>query len=136
MKTRWILFFALFLIEGCNDNGGSTNNKDLEQNMMDLKIYQENLGDHIKSKNLEDASWLLEGMDSILHILNKRFNEHHKLSEPFSYYYKRRMRSPVQGLRKAIHKNDTAKALDNYELLVKRCNNCHADNDIDKEVRF
>lgn len=136
MKIKWAIFFAMFLSEGCGNNSEPANNKDLEQNMMDLKIYQENLGDHIKSKKLQEASWLLEGMDSILHILNKRFNEHHKLTDPFSYFYKRRMLSPVQGIRKAIQLNDTVKALDNYRLLVKRCNNCHADNDIDKEVKF
>ena len=78
---------------------------------MDLKICRENLGDQIKAKNLSDASWFLEGMDSILLVLNKKFKTHHKMTSPFSYYYKRRMKEPINGIRSAINENDTAKAL-------------------------
>ena len=46
------------------------------------EIVPGNLGDQIKSKNLQDASWLPEGMDSILHILNKKLKEHRKLFRP------------------------------------------------------
>ena len=120
----------------CQEEAEITHYKDLEQNMMDLKIYQENLGDQVKAKNLEDASWFLEGMDSIMQILNKRFKEHHKMKDPFSYHYKREMKEPVDALRQSIKKNDTAAALRGYRLLVKNCNNCHVDHEIDKEVRF
>ncbi len=112
------------------------NYKDLEQNMMDLKLYQENLGDQIKRKNLDEASWLLEGADSILLVVSKKFKEHRNLQRPFSYYYKKEMREPIHEMRQAIKKNDTAKALNGYRILVKNCNSCHIDNDVDKEVRF
>lgn len=125
----------LFILTGCEETE-VMNNKDLEQNMMDLRIYQENLGDHIKAKNLEDASWLLEGMDSILLILNKRFPEHHRLAGPFSYYYKKEMQRPIAGMREAIQYKDTAKALQNYRILIDNCNDCHIDNEVDKEVKF
>jgi hypothetical protein len=134
MKCR-LLFFVLLFVQSCSEEEVQ-NNKDLEQNMMDLKIYQENLGDQVKSKNLSDASWFLEGMDSILLVLNKKFKTHHKMTSPFSYYYKRRMKEPINGIRNAIEKNDIVKALDSYRILVKNCNNCHADHDVDKEVRF
>jgi hypothetical protein len=62
------------------------NNKDIEQNMMDIRIYQENLGDQIKGKNLFEASWFLEGMDNILLVVSKIFKTHHKMASPFSYY--------------------------------------------------
>jgi hypothetical protein len=135
MKIPAVVLFIVCVLS-CNNEVEVNNNKDLEQNMMDLKIYQENLGDEIKSKDLENASWLLEGMDSILLILNKKFQEHRKLSDPFSYFYRKRLQSPIKGIRNAIKKNDTAKAMENYRLLVKRCNDCHADNDIDKVVKF
>lgn len=135
MKTNRIIFILLLLFS-CSEEQAVNNHKDLEQNMMDLKIYQENLGDQVKAKNLADASWFLEGMDSILIILNKKFKEHHKMKEPFSYFYKRRMKEPVNGIREAIIKNDTVKALQGYRLLIRNCNNCHEDHDIDKEVRF
>lgn len=134
MKRVYLLFTWLFF-QSCN-NEEIKNNKDLEQNMMDLKIYQENLGEQLKAKNLSDASWFLEGMDSILLILNDRFKVHHKMTNSFSYFYRRRMKTPITGIRKAIQQNDTAKALQGYRILIKNCNNCHADHDIDKEVRF
>jgi hypothetical protein len=108
MKTKWIILWLL-AFQGCSEEQ-VPHYKDLEQNMMDLKIYQENLGDHIKNKELDDASWLLEGMDSILLVVSRRFEEHHKLSRPFSYFYKRRMKDPIKGIREAIEEKDTAKA--------------------------
>jgi hypothetical protein len=129
------VFLLLLILVSCEEEQVN-NYKDLEQNMMDLKIYQENLGDQVKAKNLQDASWFLEGIDSILQILNKKFKEHHKMKDPFSYHYKREMKEPVSELRSAIKKNDTAKALQSYRLLVKNCNSCHIDHEIDKEVKF
>jgi hypothetical protein len=125
----------MFLMISCAGKE-MNNNKDLDQNMMDLRIYQENLGDQIKAKKLEDASWLLEGMDSILLILNKQFKDHRKLAAPFSYYYKKELQRPIYGIRTAIRDDDTAKALRNYRILIDNCNDCHIDNEIDKEVKF
>lgn len=106
------------------------------ENMMDLKIYQENLGDHIKSGDLKEGEWLLIGMDSILKILAKKFDEHRKISKPFSYYYRKRLKDPIRDMKRAFNKNDTASARKHYRLLVRRCNSCHIDNDIDKEVKY
>lgn len=116
--------------------GGEVKNyKDLNFNMMDIRIYQENLGDQIKAGKLEDAVWLLEGMDSILLLLGDKFPEHRKLRQDgFSYYYKKEMKEPVGMMRQAIRKQDTALALKGYKLLVKNCNSCHTDLEIDKKV--
>ncbi|HEX5152589.1 MAG TPA: hypothetical protein VFW07_14160 [Parafilimonas sp.] len=135
MRIKLINLGILIFIMGCA-NTEVKNNKDLEQNMMDVKIYQENMGDHIKAKDLEDASWLLEGMDSILLILDKQVTNHYKLPAPFSYYYKKELRKPIKGIREAIQDKDTAKALHNYRILVNNCNDCHIDNEIDKQVNF
>ena len=135
MKQKPIIAAFILCIMGCRDEE-VMHYKDLNQNMMDIRIYQENLGDHIKSKNLEDADWLLNGMDSILLILNDRFEEHPKLEAPFSYYYKKEMKQPVMNLREALRKKDREKALEHYRILVDNCNDCHKDLDINKEVNF
>ncbi|HEX6333805.1 MAG TPA: hypothetical protein VFZ78_06245 [Flavisolibacter sp.] len=139
MKRSQFFILIGLLAFGCMadaDEPVVDHHKDLGQNMMDLRIYQENLGDQVKSKKLEDASWLLEGMDSILLILNRKFDEHRKLNAPFSYYYKKELKDPIHGIRKAIRKNDTAKALQHYRILIDNCNDCHIDHEIDKEVKF
>ncbi|HTM91855.1 MAG TPA: hypothetical protein VL095_05525 [Flavisolibacter sp.] len=46
------------------------------------------------------------------------------------------MKEPINAIRSAINGNDTAKALQSYRILVRNCNKCHEDHDIDKEVRF
>lgn len=135
MSTKWILLSMLLLKFGCEEQEVA-NNKDLNQNMMDLRIYQENLGEQIKAKNLDEASWLLEEMDSIMLILNKRFPEHRRLNAPFAEAYKKEMQRPIRGIREAIRDNDTAKALEHYRILIDNCNDCHIDNEVDKEVRF
>ena len=111
------------------------NYKDLNFNMMDIRIYQENLGDEIKKGNLDDAVWLLDGMDSILLLLGDKFPEHRKLRQDgFAYYYKKEMQQPIGMMRKSIRKQDTALALKGYKLLVKNCNSCHINLEIDKKV--
>lgn len=110
--------------------------KDLDENMIDLKAYQENMGDELKAGRLSDADWLLEGMDSVLKKVSRKFREHRKLAEPFSYFYDSRMKKPVSLIRSGISNNDTAEAMKGYRLLIRNCNNCHIDHDIDKTVKY
>ena len=65
-KTCFV--FLWLLLQSCGEEEVQ-NNKDLEQNMMDL--YLENLGEQIRVKNLSDASWILDGVDSIMLCLTK-----------------------------------------------------------------
>ena len=135
MKRKLFIVSCILLMIGCRDEE-VLHFKDLNQNMMDIRIYQENLGDHIKYQKLEDADWLLNGMDSIMLILNDRFKEHRKLEAPFSYYYEKEMQEPIMNLREALQKKDREKALQHYRILVDNCNDCHKDLDINKEVNF
>ncbi len=125
----------LLLLISCKEEPPK-NMKDLEQSMMDLKLYQENLGDDIRAGKLQEGEWLLEGVDSILNTVSETIIEHHKLKAPFSYYKRLRMNKPMKGLKKAFKNNDTALARRQYIILVDQCNNCHIDLDIDKEVRY
>ena len=129
------IFTVIIFSTSCSHNSETTM-KDLDQTMMDLRIYQENLGDMIKAGQLQDAAWLLDGTDSLLKVMSNTFTEHRKLKEPFSQYYKRKLRTPLNEINKAIRKNDTAAAIKQYRILVRRCNSCHTDHDIDKEVKF
>ena len=106
------------------------------KNMLDLKIYQENMGDMIKQGRLQDAQWLLDGTDSLLQVVSNTFQEHRKLSKPFSYYYKTKLQEPLEGIEAAIKKNDTALAVQQYRTLVRKCNGCHLDHEVEKEVKF
>lgn len=135
------LLFILFFIStipgfySCADERPHTI-KDLDETMIDLKAYQENLGDELKAGRLQDAVWLLEGMDSVLYEVNRKFDEHRKLTESFAYFYKTKMKKPVSQIRQGIRKNDTALAMRGYRLLVRNCNGCHIDHDIDKTVKY
>jgi hypothetical protein len=130
-----MIMSVLVLVTSCRNERPLTI-KDLDENMLDLKIYQENLGDELSAGRLQDAVWLLEGMDSILIEVGRKFREHRKLKDRFSYFYNDRMKKPVKLIRQGIKRNDTAKAMKGYRLLVRNCNNCHIDHDIDKTVRF
>jgi hypothetical protein len=134
-------FMKIFMAAGmtgltaCGDDRPLTI-KDLDDNMMDLRIYQENLGDELKAGRLNDAVWLLEGMDSVLKEVSRKFKEHRKLNEPFSYFYKDRMKKPVSMIRSGIKKYDTSEAMNGYRLLIRNCRSCHIDHDIDKRVYY
>lgn len=131
----WIMAAVTGLVIACREARPHTI-KDLDENMIDLKAYQENLGDELKAGRLADASWLLEGMDSVLLEVGRKFDSHRKLTEPFSYEYKRRMKEPVSLIRSGIGKTDSALAMKGYRMLVKNCNGCHMDHDIDKTVKY
>ena len=135
VNNRLLLVCVIISLSGCYRDGVVTI-KDLDETMIDLRAYQENLGDEIKAGKLEDAEWLLEGMDSVFTEIKKKFKEHRKLEEPFSFYYNLKMKKPIRMMRQAIHSGDTSLAMGGYRLLVNKCNSCHRDNDIDKDVRF
>lgn len=126
---------VIVLANGCRDDS-VRNIKDLSDNMRDIQIYQENLGDHIRDADMDVAGWLADGLDSLLGVVGKKFQEHRKLSEPFSRSYKTYLERPMKGIRAGIRSNDTASALKSYRLLVRKCNSCHLDNDIDEEVWY
>lgn len=128
------IFVCIALLAGCENK--QQTHKDLDENMIDLRIYQENMGDEIKAGKLENAEWLLEGMDSILHVVSNTFATHRKLEKPFAEYYKIKLEKPIEGIRLAIQKKDTAMGVEQYRIMVRRCNSCHKDLDIDKTVNF
>lgn len=135
-KQPVILILLICLITVYGSCKKPTTNKDLDESMLDLKIYQENMGDLIKEGKLQDAEWLLQGTDSLLQVISNTFTEHRKLDRPFSYYYNLKLKKPLEGIQEAITKNDTALAIKHYRILVSRCNGCHIDHDVEKKVFY
>ena len=135
MKPKFIITGIFFFITGCSGSEVK-NNKDLNQNMLDIRIYQENLGEHLRQNRLKEGAWLLEDMDSILLLLNRQFKEHRKLPAPFSHYYKKELEKPINNIREAIAEEDSMKALHHYRILINNCNGCHIDLEIDKKVKY
>lgn len=108
--------------------------KDLDENMLDMMVYHDNLGLYLRKKDADYALWLLNGMDSSLQVIAKKFTTHRKLTDTFESAYKKKLKPPIKGIRQALQKNDFTKAIEQYRLLTKKCNNCHEDNDVNKEV--
>jgi len=139
MKTV-CLFMVLFISIGTfcctsGSNGGGNNIKDLDENMIDIRVYHENLGGDISIGDIDGAKWLLRGMDSILLIVSDRFPTHRKLDKPFKYYYDKDLKAPIDKLETALDNKDIPAARSAYTLLTNRCNGCHEDHDIYKEVQ-
>lgn len=133
-KFSFIIFIFL-IFAGCQTEQTVTI-KDLDETMIDLRAYQENMGDEIKAGRMKDAGWLIDGMDSVFSEIKRKFKEHRKLDQPFSHYYKIKMQKPIRMIKEAVRKEDTALGMKGYRLLIKNCNNCHDDNNIDKTVKF
>lgn len=136
MRSRlFSIIISLIAITGCRQEKPLTM-KDLDEVMIDLRAYQENLGDEIKAGRLKDAEWLAYGMDSVFSEIKRKFTEHRKLEHPFSFYYNLKMKKPIGLIKDAIRKEDTALGMKGYRLLIKNCNSCHDDNNINKTVHF
>ena len=116
------------LAQACSDTSAESRgylHKDLSEQMDTLAVYQDAMGAEIKAGRLADAAWYLEGLDSVFSVISDQINEHHNLQRPFSEYYQKKLEKPMQGIRQSIEQNDTAAALNQYKLLVNRCNSCH-----------
>ena len=134
--TTLVFFLIVLLFSQCNGNGDEAvdNNKDLGQNMLDMKIYHDNLGTNLRKEDADIASWLLEGMDSSLQMIAANFKKHPKLTEPFEKTYQNKLKTPITEMRKSLEENNFPNAVKAYRLLTNNCNTCHKNHDIDEEV--
>ncbi len=137
MRKSFRLIICLsFVIYSCTQITAYnvSNMKDLGENMMDIRVYHENLGMYIKLKDADYALWLANDLDSVLNIVSNKFKEHRKLTAAFEKTYIKELKPYLAKIISTLNKNDFNLAKDNYIKLTKNCNGCHIDNDIDKEV--
>lgn len=111
------------------------NVKDLDENMIDLRMYHENLGDAIVEHNRDNAEWLLGGLDSVLLVVAGKFDEHRKLDRPFRESYKRALKPSIDSMASALTSSNWDGAGRAYTTLTRKCNGCHIDRDVDKHVQ-
>jgi hypothetical protein len=116
-------------------NAEVKNIKDLDDNMIDLRMYHENLGDAIVQKNQDEALWLYDGLDSVLNIVANKFETHRKLVKPFRESYERDLKPPIDQLGDALRESNWDASREAYTILTQKCNGCHRDRDVDKEVQ-
>lgn len=139
MKMIYSIFsvFFLFAIITCTtrDNIEVKNIKDLDENMLDIKMFHEILGDELRAGDLADAEWFLTGMDSVLRIVAGKYDEHRKLSKPFKTSYENNIKPVIVELSNQIQLQDLTAAKNAYVVLTKKCNGCHLDNEVDKVVQ-
>ena len=125
----------VLLFSQCNSNSNSKdNNKDLRQNMGDMGMYHDNLGTQLRKGDSDNASWLLEGMDSSLQVIAATFDKNRKLTEPFEVTYQKKLQPAIKDMRKSLEENDFPNAIKGYRLLTNNCNSCHKEHNIDEEV--
>jgi len=130
------LFVVVLLMSNCNNMNpaAESNMKDLDQNMLDLMMYHDNLGTFLRKGEADYSLWLLDGLDSCLQIVAIKFEAHRKLTIPFKKDYKKKLRPSIKNIREALQKEDFPAAITAYRKLTKNCNGCHIDHDIDKVV--
>jgi hypothetical protein len=131
-----LLGFAVFITQGCESRAGnlSFSSKDLSQQMDVLSIYQNQMGDDIRRNDLNGAEMMLDGMDSVLHEIISTIDNHPNLNKPFSYYHESKLEEPIEGLRKAIQSSNRQEAVNQYKLLVKKCNSCHNLHEVEERA--
>ena len=139
MKTflaALMLCIIVLLFSQCNTNNdeAADSKKDLGQNMGDMQIYHDNLGTSLRNEEPDNASWLLEGMDSSLQVIAANFDRHRKLTVPFEKTYQNKLQPPIKEMRESLEENNFPKAIKAYRILTNNCNTCHKDHDIDEEV--
>jgi len=139
MKVIYSIFsvFILFALITCSikEDMEVKNIKDLDENMLDIKMYHELVGDELRTGDFADANWFLTGMDSVLQIVSRKYETHRKLNKPFKDSYENNLRPAISELNNQLQRKDLPAAKNAYVVLTKKCNGCHLDNDIDKVVQ-
>lgn len=130
--TSLIIILAIALVAACNNN--ATTVKDLDESMIDMRVYHDNLGRYLRNKDADYSLWLLQGMDSSLQIIANTFSTHRKLTEPFERSYKKDLQPYITEMKTGLEQKNFPAAIHAYRLLTKKCNGCHVDLDVDKEV--
>lgn len=130
-----LLIIVVYSLACFSSNEKVKNMKDFNENMLDIRIYHENLGDALLTKNKDYAVWLVNDMDSILILMADKFTSHRKLTEPFKYHYQKKLAPYLNDLKKGINREEWTKAIRTYSVLTRKCNGCHIDHDIEKEVK-
>lgn len=102
--------------------------------MEDMQMYHDNLGTSLRKGDADDASWLLEGMDSSLLVIATTFKIHRKLKAPFKKTYENKLQPVIKDIKKSLEQNNFPDAIKGYRLLTVNCNNCHKDHDIDEKI--
>jgi hypothetical protein len=130
-------FVFLLVTDSCGSLQDKSvhNIKDLDENMIDLRMYHENLGDAIVAHDMDNAEWLLGGLDSVLLVVAGKFDEHRKLDRPFSESYKRALKPSIDSMESALENSNWDGAGNAYTILTRKCNGCHIDRDVDKQVQ-
>ena len=131
-----VFFLIVLLFSQCNGDFDATagNKKDLRQNMGDMGMYHDNLGTELRKGAVDNASWLLEGMDSSLQVIAAKFDKNRKLTEPFEETYRKKLQPSIKDIRKSLEENNFPDAIKGYRLLTNNCNACHKAHDIDEKV--
>jgi hypothetical protein len=136
-QAPFIVFLFFQVVTMCNPFREDTvkNMKDLDENMIDLRMYHENLGDAIVEKDQDVALWLEVGMDSLLRVVAGKFDDHRKLNKPFRESYEKDLKPTISKLHVALQKSSWDEARSAYTIVTKKCNGCHRDRDVDKVVQ-
>lgn len=138
LPSRILVVCTCFaLVAGCNPfrEAPVPNIKDLDDNMIDLRMYHENLGDALLHKDQDIALWLNTGLDSVLRVVADKFDTHRKLDKPFRDAYEKDLSPSLRELSTALHARDWPGAAQAYTMLTRKCNGCHIDRDVDKVVQ-
>ena len=127
---------AMLSCESASGKQSGYLHKDLSEQMDALSIFQGAIGEEIRRGKPENALWLVDGLDSVLHLVIDRLNNHQNLKKPFEHYYKTKMKGPVTLLRKSIARKDTAASHQAYRVLVRKCNSCHNIHEVEERAHY
>lgn len=110
--------------------------KDLSEQMDALAVLQGSIGEELDRGTPQNADWLVDGLDSVLLLINERLNNHPSLLRPFDKFYDQKLKTPIKNLRNAIANGDTTAARRHYILLVDRCNSCHKEHSVEEKAHY
>lgn len=122
-------------VNGCITNTGAQEHigylhKDLSEQMDAVSIAQGAIGDAIRKNDFDGAAWAYGKLDSIFQLMQGDIDNHKNLLKPFSFYYDKKLKSPMKSIEQGIQNKDTVAAYSAYRLLVDRCNSCHNEHGV------
>jgi hypothetical protein len=98
--------------------------------MLQIRYHHDSLGKAIVNKDYERAAYEVDELKETTEKILQLQITNDKLQQPFSFFYEKYLKSPLQTLTDAAAKKDEVGLKNNFMALTNNCNSCHQENNM------
>ncbi len=145
MKIASVILAIILFIVSCQQQQTQTNDQapidslktiiaqlkpGLGEFMIQIKYHHDELDKAIKEKSYERAAYEIDELKETAEKIQQLNITNDKLQQPFSFFYDKYLKSPLETLSTAAANKNDAALNTNIIALTNNCNSCHHENNM------